>query len=113
MTDWLDEIFNVQKDLQSKIQNKTNLEDVVMMYNSATGALVEIGEMLQCDTRWKKYTTKSKKEPYVDKSEFLEEWSDVLIYMLNVLIYGGHDISTIKQIVKYKQNLNKERFGVK
>ena len=111
--EWLDGVFEVQKDLQSKIQGKTDLEDIIMMYNSATGALVEIGEMLQYDTRWKAYTTKSKKEPVVDKTAFAEEWCDTFIYMLNTLIYGGYDLNYIKCMVENKINKNKMRFNVK
>ena len=108
-------LFDVQRALQCKLKGKTvddSIENVVDMYNAATGALVEIGEMLQCDTRWKAYTTGSKKEPVYDEAKFLEEWADVYIYMMNVLIYAGIDEYDAEVAVTKKQFANMKRFGL-
>lgn len=109
-------VFDAQKNIQRKLKGvvdeNISLENVVDMYNAATGALVEIGEMLQCDTRWKAYTTGSKKEPVYDKAKFLEEWADVYIYMMNVLIYAGIDIFDADVTITKKQFTNMKRFGI-
>ena len=109
-------VFEAQKNLQRKLKGlvdeRESIENVVDMYNAATGALVQIGEMLQCDTRWKAHTTGSKKEPVYDKAKFLEEWADVYIYMLNVLIYAGIDDYTAKVAIAKKQFTNMKRFGI-
>lgn len=113
--DWIRGIFEAQRNIQHKLNDKCvddDLTDIVKMYNSATGALVEIGEMLQCDTRWKPFTTGSKKEPVCDKTKFIEEWADVFIYMLNVLIYAGIDIFDAEQAVSKKQFDNMVRFDL-
>lgn len=109
--DWLEYVFDKQVELQRFIKNSDDLENVVDMYNAATGATVEIGEMLQSDTRWKQFTTGSKKKPIVNKEQFIEEWCDVFIYMLNVLIYGGYNLNDVRTGVNNKQNKNFKRFN--
>ena len=106
--------YNLQKGLQLKINSALpddNLESPVLMYNSATAAMVEIGEMLQEDTRWKYLVTGSKKEPVYDKDKFLEEWCDAIIYMFNVLIYAGVNIDEAEKVLFKKQFTNLRRFG--
>lgn len=109
--DWLEKIFDKQMDRQYDINGPDcyggNFKEV---YNSATAAMVELGEMLQVDTRWKPFVTKSKKEPIYDEEKFLEEWSDAFIYMLNVLIYYGAGIDDIKRAVENKLAINDKRF---
>ena len=111
--DWFEYVFDVQKELQCLIQNKCNteLENVVDMYNSATGAIVEIGEMLQTDTRWKAFTTGSKKLPVIDKEKFIGEWADVFIYLMNVLIYAGYETGDARAAIVEKQQANYQRFN--
>lgn len=111
--DWFEYVFQEQKTLQCLIKNKTDVElsNPVDMYNAATGALVEIGEMLQTDTRWKAYTTGSRKPPIVNKDEFITEWADVFIYMMNVLIYAGYETGDARIAVNEKQTKNYERFN--
>ena len=111
--EWLNEVFEEQIKLQLQIKNKTEigeLTDIVDMYGAATGAIIEIGEMLQADTRWKKYVTGSMKEPTYSTINFLEEFADVFIYLMNVLIYSGHTIEAAKEIINCKMKINKERF---
>jgi NTP pyrophosphatase (non-canonical NTP hydrolase) len=109
--DWLDKVHNKQKSLQIAYKSTDDLVNVLDVYNSATAALVEIGEMLQCDTRWKEFVTGSKKKPVVCPEQFKEEWADTFIYMLNVLIYAGISVNDIKTVVENKQNKNYKRFG--
>lgn len=110
---WLDEVFEKQIALQKKyrqIDRDELLPDISLMYASATGMMVEIGEMLQTDTRWKAITTGSKKKPVENNLKFIEELSDVFIYFMNVMIYKGIDIDTFKYAVKAKQKVVERRF---
>lgn len=112
--DWLEKIFDEQLDRQHAINGAECYGgNFAQVYNSATAAIVELGEMLQTDTRWKPLVTKSKKTPVYDPEKFLEEWSDAFIYMLNVLIYYGATIDDIKRAVNNKMTINKERFDAK
>ena len=107
--DWFDEIFNKQIEFQKMLLNKTNLEpDPVVMYNSATCAIVEIGEMLQEDTRWKTKMGSTRPARY-DKDAFALEFAEVFIYLINVLIYSGISCEEIKEIVRKKININWNR----
>lgn len=116
MMDWLKETFEKQVQLQQKVKNvKTDVElpNTIDMYGAATGMIIEIGEMLQCDTRWKKEITHSKKEPVYNYSQFMEEMADVFIYFMNVAIYSGVNIDTLKRFIIKKQDIVKERFNDK
>lgn len=109
--DWLEKIYFKQRNLQSAYKGTDDLINIVDVYNSATAALVEVGEMLQCDTRWKEFVTGSKKKPVICSEQFKEEWADTFIYLLNVLIYAGIDAEEIKTVVENKQNKNYRRFN--
>ena len=113
MKDWFYDAFFKQVNLQENIKCTIcdELVNVVDMYNSATAMMVEIGEMLQTDTRWKKHVTGSKKEPVFNFDEFITELADVFIYMLNVAIYGGVTIETFKKEVTNKLIENRKRFN--
>lgn len=109
--DWIDEILLKQKKLQETIKQTSDLKNIVDVYNSATSAIVEIGEMLQTDTSWKKYVTGSAKPPVIYEEQFLEELADVFIYMFNVCIYAGVDAKTLKETINKKQNIVMKRFN--
>lgn len=109
--EWFDKLFDNQVELQKIIKGKfDSLENVLDMYYSATAMMVEIGEMLQTDTRWKEDITGSVKKPYYDSEEFITELSDVLLYLLNTLIYAGIDLDSFKKAVANKQLTVKQRF---
>ena len=80
------------------------------MYGAATGMMIEIGEMLQCDTRWKKHVTGSVKEPIYNIEQFKEELADVFIYLMNTIIYAGIKIDDFEYAVNEKQNIVNKRF---
>lgn len=112
--DWLKEVFTEQVKLQETVKGvsvDSELPNVKDMYGAATGMIIEIGEMLQCDTRWKKELTGSNKKQVYDKAQFVEELSDVFIYLMNVLIYGDVNLDFFKNSVIRKQNIVKERFN--
>jgi NTP pyrophosphatase (non-canonical NTP hydrolase) len=116
MFDWFSDTFYEQYNLQKKIkkvEEPNDLINVVDMYGAATGMIIEIGEMLQTDTRWKKYITGSKKKAVIDNDKFLEELSDVYIYLMNVLIYQGVTLDEFKRAVRKKQEIVRSRFDDK
>lgn len=110
MFDWIEKVFCKQKNLQEIHKGTNDLVNIVDVYNSATSAVVEIGEMLQTNTTWKKFVTGSKKEPVVNEEQFLEELADVFIYMFNVCIYAGVDANTLKAAINKKQDIVIRRF---
>lgn len=112
--DWFKDSLYKQLELQENAKGVcccNDLPNVKDMYGAATGMIIEIGEMLQCDTRWKREITMSKKEPYYNKEQFLEECADVFIYFMNVLIYGDIRLDEFKRKVLEKQEIVKERFN--
>ena len=115
MKDWFTDTFMKQVNLQEhrKCTNyDAELPDPIDMYGSATGMIIEIGEMLQCDTRWKKAVTGSPKEPVYNREQFVEEMADVFIYLLNTAIYSGISIDELKKQIENKQNIVRRRFGL-
>ena len=107
-------IFDVQKEIQRSIfkcKTYADLKSIVKVYNSATAAMVEIGEMLQENTTWKKCITQSKKEPHINEDKFLEEYCDVILYIMNVAIYAGFDIKDVVKKLSDKQKQNIMRFN--
>lgn len=104
----MNSIFEKQKELQLKLYNLTDeqLEDVAKMYYSATAMMVEIGELLQSDTRWKKVVTGSPRPTKFNKEEFLEEYADVMLYLLNVAIFNGLSYDDIINSITRKQEKN-------
>lgn len=111
---WFDDVLTKQVKLQKRIKHtkySADLVNVKDMYGAATGMMVEIGEMLQCDTRWKKEMTMSNKTPVYEHYKFIEECADVFIYLMNVLIYAGITRDEFKNAVLEKQDVVKERFN--
>lgn len=106
---WFKEVFESQQYLQKQFNEIPN---VVQMYNSATAAMVEIGEMLQEDTRWKAYTTGSKKSPHTNRDAFIEELSDAMIYLINTAIYAGFSAEDLCKSIDAKIEKNYKRFGL-
>lgn len=110
MSDWFDTIFVKQKNLQKQFVEEREIPSTTEMYNAATAAMVEIGEMLQSDKRWKKSVHHLNRPLKYDKAEFVNEYADVMIYMMNVAIYAGLDIEEVKEAIFKKQLINIERF---
>lgn len=111
--DWLHDIFFKQVNLQENVCGTNcdaELPDVERMYGAATGMIIEIGEMLQCDTRWKRFITGSLKPAVYNPEQFLEELSDVFIYMMNTIIYAGITLDEFKEMVSKKQVKVKARY---
>ena len=111
----LKQMFDAQRTIQAILNGWPDghvVLDAVQMYNSATSAIVELCEMLQEDTRWKEKVNGSKKMPVYNRVQFIEEFADVCIYLMNVLIYSGTSLEEALAAIADKQEINKERFGV-
>ena len=107
MDDFFDKVFGKQILLQRECNNgRLKKDDIIKVYGHATAAIIELCEMLQCDTRWKKSITGSKKSPITNNDDFKEEWADAFIYLVNVAIYKGLTVDEIKNAVKTKQEIN-------
>lgn len=103
----MNEIFENQVEFQQLLYGVDEITpDVVKMYNSATAAVVEIGELLQSDTRWKKTITKSPKPAHYDKDEFGEEFADVFLYLMNIAIFSGLSYDDVIDVITKKQQKN-------
>lgn len=110
--DWMCRSLAKQRELQKNIKGKDNDFDIINpvdMYNSATAMIVEVGEALQEDTRWKPAVTCSKKIPYYHRENFKEEVADVFIFFMNILIYAGISFDEFTDEVDNKMNKNLQR----
>lgn len=107
--DWIENIWDKQKELQRNICKSESLADIVKFYNSCTAAMVEIGELLQSDTTWKRSVTGSTKKPFVDYENVKKEFADTFLYLFNAAIYYGLDICDLTKKITDTQNENFER----
>lgn len=115
MTKTVKELFKTQLEIQKAIgqwSEDKHEADPLKVYNSATAMILEIGEMLQNDTRWKEQVTGSKKEPVYYPTMFAEELADVCIYLMNVIIYANVSLDYLAMSIADKQETNKTRFGI-
>ena len=112
MKDWFEKIYEKQTNLQYKLNNCSEYDSIaspVAMYNSATAMIVELGEMLQEDTRWKKTVAGSTRRPVYDRDRVLDEFADAFIYLLNVGIYSGFSSEEIETAINRTINKNIKR----
>lgn len=110
MVDFIEEVFGQQKVFQKLLGN--TFPDVTGMYNMATAAMVEIGEMLQSDKRWKHTVLHNDSRPvdyYPD--QFKRELADAILYLINVAIYSGINADEFKEAVRTKIYINNKRLS--
>lgn len=105
----LNEIFSKQKELQSKLGLAVGSENIVQWYNALTAAVLEIGETLSEDTRWKILLNANTKPPKVNRENVLEETADVFIYLFNACIFYNISPKELLNEITKKQNKNIER----
>ena len=105
--------YEEQRNLQMHIKNKDEIKliDATEMYNSATAMMVEIGEMLQEDTRWKSKIVHSNKIPVYHRENFIKESVDVFLYFLNSIIFAGISPQEFENAVEKVYKDNCRRFG--
>lgn len=102
----LDVIYIRQQGLQDALGLDTSTTNVAQWYGAMTNAIIEIGEALAEDTRWKKIINNNNKIPHVNRDNVVEETADVFIYLLNACIFYGIDVTELLNAVENKQNKN-------
>lgn len=102
----IDEIFAKQKDLQSRLGLGIGTENVVQWYNALTAAVLEIGEALSEDTRWKILLNANTKPPKVNRNNVVEETADVFIYLINACIFYNISAKELLNKIVEKQDKN-------
>ena len=107
--DWIENIWDKQKELQRKMCKSDYIVDIVKFYNSCTAAMVEIGELLHSDTSWKQTVTGSTKKPFVDIENVEKEFADTFLYLINAAIYYGLDVCDLTKKITNVQNENFKR----
>lgn len=102
----LEEIYTRQQGLQDALGHDTVNTNIPQWYGSLTNAMIEIGEALAEDTRWKKIVNNNNKPPVIHRNKAVEEMADVLIYMINALIFYGVKPDEILAVIEAKQDKN-------
>lgn len=102
----LDELYMKQLGLQDALGLDTSTTNVAQWYGAMTNAMIEIGEALAEDTRWKKIINNNNKLPHVDRNNVVEEMADVFIYLLNACIFYGISTIELLEAAENKQNKN-------
>lgn len=105
----LQTIFRVQSQLQQHLGLAVGSENIIQWYNSLTAAVLEIGETLQEDTRWKLLINANRKTPYVNRDNVIEETADVFIYLINACIFYNITADELLDAMSNKQEKNVRR----
>lgn len=105
----IEEIFAKQAELQKSMGLGAKSENVVQWYNALTAAILEIGEALAEDTRWKVLINGNTKKPVVNRANVVEETADVFIYLLNACIFYDISVEELLQTIATKQDKNIRR----
>ena len=102
----LEEIFAKQKDLQANLGLGVGTENIVQWYNALSAAVLEIGEALSEDTRWKVLINANTKPPKTNRDNVVEEMSDIFIYLINACIFYNISSKELLNKIQDKQNRN-------
>ena len=105
----LQTIFKVQSKLQQDLGHAVGSENIIQWYNSLTAAVLEIGETLQEDTRWKLLINANRKAPHIDRDNVVEETADVFIYLVNACIFYNITADELLDTISCKQEKNIKR----
>lgn len=99
-------LYDLQVEFQKLIGN-TDIpkDDPQMLAHHLLGLVTEVGEVAQADKRWKL----NKRNNHYDREEKIEEIADVMIFILNILIYSGisPDEALISVENKIKKNIKR------
>ncbi len=108
MTDKLETIFEMQKQLQKRMFGFENIPvDSIEDFKYSLLAMIgEIGEVLDADRRWKNVRAKE-----VKSEEKLEEICDVLAFFINMCLFSGYDASDIYEAFCKKNKKNFDRLN--
>lgn len=102
----LDVIFDNQKRLQQNLGLGVGSENIVQWYNALTAAVIEIGEALGEDTRWKQLINANTKTPKVNREKVIEETADIFIYLINASIFYNISVKELLKTIEEKQTQN-------
>lgn len=105
----LQTIFKVQSKLQQDLGHAVGSENIIQWYNSLTAAVLEIGETLQEDTRWKLLINANRKAPHIDRDNVVEETADTFIYLINACIFYNITTDELLAAISCKQEKNIRR----
>lgn len=102
-------IFEKQKELESSIGLGVGSENISQWYNALTAAILEIGEALAEDTRWKIIINGNTKKPVINRNNVIEETADVFIYLINSCIFYNISLNELMNAISEKQEKNIRR----
>lgn len=105
----LQQIFDVQASLQSQLGLGIGKENVIQWYNALTAAVLEIGEALGEDNRWKALLNGNNKKRKVNREAVIEEMADVFIYLVNACIFYNISSEKLLEAIQVKQGRNVRR----
>ena len=102
-------IFEKQKELESSLGLGVGEENISQWYNSLTAAILEIGEALAEDTRWKIIINGNTKKPVINRNNVIEETADAFIYLINSCIFYNISLNELMNAISEKQEKNIRR----
>lgn len=105
----LKSIFKKQYDLEASIGVGVGTENIAQWYGALTAAILEIGEALAEDTRWKRIINCNTKKPIINRDNVIEETADAFIYLINSCIFYNVDANEILKAISEKQDKNIRR----
>jgi dimeric dUTPase (all-alpha-NTP-PPase superfamily) len=107
MPDRLQELFDKQKSLQKRFNDKDLPADEPkdMAYHSLA-LVAELGEILECDQRWKNWKSNHAEIDIVNKRM---EIADLFHFAINIALYSGMDADDLYDEFVKKNKRNHER----
>lgn len=107
--DRLAEMFERQKQLQAMALGIiTPVDNAELSFLSMSACMVEIGEAIQCDSRWK-HMLGGKRKDACDSAAKLEELVDAQHFLINAVLLSGFDVNEFFSKFIAKNDLNKKR----
>ena len=106
--DKLERMFELQKSFQKQLikTKEFPVDSVKDFHYSMTALMVELGEVMCSDKRWK-----NSRNSYYDRDEKKEELVDCMAFMINAILYSGIDCEEFFKAFKEKVAKNFERMG--
>jgi dimeric dUTPase (all-alpha-NTP-PPase superfamily) len=104
--DKLVEMFEMQKDLQRKINGSIGLpmDKQSLFEKQVLGLICELGEVLKADERWKEVRIL-----HVNRLEKLDEIVDCFCFLVNMCLYSGFSSFELYDAFVEKYKINVER----
>ena len=107
----LKDIFEAQKKRQKDITGDvTPVDNPLKMMLHCSSLVTEIGEVMQSDTRWKKYIGKEEGYEYSSKDKILE-FCDCLNYLVNMCLFSNIDFEDLIAAYNIKHERLLKKYG--